>query len=81
MTEYERIVRKELRVYCIKWVIFLACCTGIIIGLCYFAGRIERKKCYARYADFQPEYVGHVTGCMITVDEQRVPANTLRMAI
>lgn len=41
----------------------------------------DKKTCYTKYADYQPEYVGWATGCMITVDEQRVPADSLRMTL
>lgn len=79
MTEYERLCRKEMKVYCIKWCIFIVTLVAIVGGLIYIGERVERKRCYSRYADFQPEYVGSMTGCMITVDEQRAPASALRI--
>lgn len=42
---------------------------------------VEKRHCYRAYAQFNPEYVGFTTGCMITVDEQRVPADSLRMTM
>ena len=42
---------------------------------------VEKRHCYRAYAQFNPEYVGMITGCMITVDEQRVPAKSLRMTM
>lgn len=42
---------------------------------------LHKRYCYRAYAQFQPEYVGMITGCMITVDEQRVPADSLRMTL
>jgi hypothetical protein len=42
---------------------------------------VEKRHCYRAYAQFNPEYVGFTTGCMITVDEQRVPADSLRMTL
>lgn len=80
-TEYERIRRQEMRNYCIKWCIFLVCFIVIIAALLRTVAKVERKKCHTRYADFQPEYVDAMTGCMITVDEQRVPAESLRMTL
>lgn len=53
----------------------------IIAGLMYMVYRFDKEACYTRYARFEPEYVGVVTGCMITVDEQRVPAESLRMTL
>lgn len=80
-TEYERIRRQQMRNYYIKWCIFLVCFIAIIAALLHTAAKVDRKKCYTRYADFQPEYVDAMTGCMITVDEQRVPAESLRMTL
>lgn len=48
----------------------------VIITLCILLGvslfiigfTAERKNCYTRYADYNPEYVGIYTGCMITTD-------------
>lgn len=46
-----------------------------------FCNKMTERKCYRAYAQFNPEYVGMITGCMITVDEQRVPADSLRMTL
>ena len=51
---------------------------ALLIWVCY---AMDRTKCYRAYAQFNPEYVGFITGCMITMDEQRVPASALRMTI
>lgn len=58
--------------------LILAAVVAIIIGGGFL---VERKACYNKYAAYQPEYVGLTTGCMITVDEQRVPAESLRMTM
>lgn len=42
---------------------------------------IDKKACYGKYAAYQPEYVGLTTGCMITVDDQRIPAESLRITM
>lgn len=61
--------------------------TAVVVVLCIVAMLLqitvnfEQRKCYRAYAQFQPEYVGMITGCMITVDEQRVPAESLRMTL
>lgn len=55
----------------------IAVCAAVL-----FAGNfVAKQKCYKAYAQFNPEYVGFITGCMITVDEQRVPANSLRVTL
>lgn len=51
---------------------------ALLIWACY---AMDKTRCYRAYANFQPEYVGLITGCMITVDEQRVPADSLRMTL
>lgn len=81
MTEYQKLVVKEYICDCIKWCIFIVGCVVVVGGICYLLNRIDRKECYSRYAEFQPEYVGAITGCMITVDDQRIPADALRMTI
>ncbi len=53
----------------------------IIVGVLTMGYLIENKACYNKYAAYQPEYVGLMTGCMITVDEQRVPAESLRITM
>lgn len=54
---------------------------ALILGGIYIGYHFDEKTCYTKYADFQPEYVGWATGCMITVDEQRIPAESLRMTM
>ena len=58
-------------------VVLIVAATAIVL-LC---NKMTERKCYRAYANFQPEYVGMITGCMITVDEQRVPADSLRMTL
>jgi len=64
----------ELKLIC---AIFLAL-IAIIFGGAYL---IDKKTCYSKYAAYQPEYVGLITGCMITADEQRIPAESLRVTM
>lgn len=55
-----------------------------LLGICacvWGIYEIEKRHCYSAYANFAPEFVGAITGCMITVDEQRVPAESLRMTL
>lgn len=58
-------------------VVILVAATAIVL----FCNKMTERKCYRAYAQFNPEYVGMITGCMITVDEQRVPADSLRMTL
>ena len=58
--------------------LIVAAVVAVIVGGAFL---FERKACYSKYAAYQPEYVGLTTGCMITVDEQRVPIETLRMTM
>ena len=51
------------------------------VAVVFFCNEMTKRRCYSAYAQFQPEYVGMITGCMITVDEQQVPANSLRMTL
>lgn len=56
--------------------IFIFTCAAL---LC--ANYIRETHCMRAYANFEPEYVGFITGCMITVDEQRVPSSNFRMTL
>lgn len=67
----------ELKLICIVFLIVFA----LIGGIMRLDYHFDKKICYTKYADYQPEYVGWTTGCMITVDEQRVPADSLRMTL
>lgn len=63
---------------------FLFCIIGslAVLGVIALVGsRIEKRHCLRAYAQYQPEWVGIVTGCMITIDEDRVPASSLRLTI
>jgi len=55
----------------------------IIIPTLFFVigSAVEKRHCYRAYAQFSPEYVGFITGCVITVDEQRVPSDAFRMTL
>lgn len=51
----------------------------VILALvgCVFA--IERESCLSKYADFQPEYRGAITGCLVQHNGKTVPAESLRV--
>lgn len=50
----------------------------VILALvsCVFA--IEKQSCVSKYADFQPEYHGVITGCLVQHNGKTVPAESLR---
>lgn len=67
----------ELKLICVFFLALIA----LAVGVARLDYHFDKKRCYTRYADFQPEYVGWVSGCMVTVDEQRVPASSVRMTM
>lgn len=44
-----------------------------------FSREVDRKSCLSKYADFQPEYHGMITGCLIRVGDKTVPIESLRL--
>lgn len=61
---------------------FIVMITGVIGVIClmYFgAYLIDKKQCYTKYNDFQPEYVGIITGCMVQYNGKTVPVESLRV--
>lgn len=59
------------------------CVTTVLIGLIclmvFGAYLIDKKQCYTKYNDFQPEYVGLITGCMVQYNGKTVPVESLRV--
>ena len=53
----------------------------IFIMLALFGGivGIDRASCLSKYADFQPEYRGVITGCLVQYNGKTVPAESLRV--
>lgn len=51
--------------------IMLALFGGIVV--------IGRASCLSKYADFQPEYRGVITGCLVQYNGKTVPAESLRV--
>lgn len=52
---------------------------AVFVGLCFLINAMERERCLTRYADFQPEYHGFVTGCLVQYNGKTVPASSLRV--
>lgn len=61
-----------------EWIII-----GVVafIILAWFGGAvaIDRASCLSKYADFQPEYRGVITGCLVQYNGKTVPAESLRV--
>lgn len=53
----------------------------VFIILALFGGSvaIDRASCLSKYADFQPEYRGVITGCLVQYNGKTVPAESLRV--
>lgn len=51
------------------------------IMLALFGGvvAIDKQSCLSKYADFQPEYRGAITGCLVQYNGKTVPAESLRV--
>ena len=54
---------------------------GAFIILAWFGGSVfvGRASCLSKYADFQPEYRGVITGCLVQYNGKTVPAESLRV--
>ena len=81
MYEYKRQQRVYWAWYIVGRLIRLAIICSVFAGIVYGLYRMNRYGCHSRYAQYNPEYVGFITGCMITADEQRVPADSLRLTM
>lgn len=40
---------------------------------------LDKKACLSRYVDFQPEYHGIITGCLVQYNGKTVPSESLRV--
>ena len=49
---------------------------GVSIGVAYY---LDKNACYSKYSDFQPEYHGLVTGCLVQYKGKTVPVESLRV--
>ena len=49
---------------------------GLIICGIYY---IDKNACYSKYTDFQPEYRGVITGCLVQYNGKTVPVESLRV--
>lgn len=53
---------------------------GMLFALLYGIYRLEKASCLRQFAEFNPEFTV-IGGCMITVDEQRLPSDSFRMTL
>lgn len=52
----------------------------IVVGcLLVLMNSLEREKCLTKYSEFQPEYHGLITGCLVQYNGKTVPTETLRI--
>ena len=63
---------RELKIFLLIFVGFML---SIFIGAYY----LEKNACYSKYSDFQPEYHGLVTGCLVQYKGKTVPVESLRV--
>lgn len=49
---------------------------GLITGVIYY---MDKNACYSKYIDFQPEYHGVITGCLVQYNGKTVPVESLRV--
>lgn len=55
--------------------VFVAFIAMLVFGI-YSA---DKKQCYTKYLDFQPEYKGMITGCMVKYNGKTIPVESLRV--
>ena len=51
----------------------------IVAGLLVLLNFLEREKCLTKYSEFQSEYHGLITGCLVQYNGKTVPSETLRI--
>lgn len=61
------------------FIVILAGLIGLICLMVFGVYLIHKKQCYTKYNDFQPEYVGIITGCMVQYNGKTVPVESLRV--
>lgn len=52
---------------------------GLICLMFFGVYLVDKKQCYTKYNDFQPEYVDIITGCMVQYNGKTVPVESLRV--
>lgn len=62
-----------------EFIVVIAVLIGIISLMFFGAYLMDKKQCYTKYNDFQPEYVGMITGCMVQYNGKTVPVESLRV--
>ena len=62
-----------------EFIVIIAGVIGFICLISFGAYFIDKKQCYTKYNDFQPEYVGIITGCMVQYNGKTFPVESLRV--
>lgn len=62
-----------------EFIVVIAGVIGVICLVFFGAYMTDKKQCYTKYNDFQPEYVGVITGCMVQYNGKTVPVESLRV--
>lgn len=59
-----------------EFIVIIAGVIGFICLISFGTYLIDKKQCYTKYNDFQPEYVGIITGCMVQYNGKTVPVES-----
>lgn len=51
----------------------------IVAELVVLINLLEKEKCLTKYSEFQPEYHGLITGCLVQYNGKTIPTETLRI--
>lgn len=51
----------------------------IVAELLVLINFLEKEKCLTKYSEFQSEYHGLITGCLVQYNGKTVPIETLRI--
>ena len=57
------------------WGVVLVIITFFVLAV-LFSREVDRKSCLSKYVDFQPEYHGMVTGCLVRVGDKTIPVES-----
>ena len=60
-----------------EFIVTLAGVIGFTCLMIFGVYLIDKKQCYTKYSDFQPEYVGII--CMVQYNGKTVPVESLRV--
>lgn len=61
------------------WCRLIGMIVGSVAMLVLIVSLLDKSACLSKYADFQPEYRGVITGCLVQYNGKTVPAESLRV--